>query len=148
MKPPSLRWLTLPLVALASGCGSPLPDDVPGYDARCIRMNAQPIPRYGGDPHKGTKNVYACGVELERLQANTRPFPDGTLVVKESTGEGDAFAWLIATARKQGGSWRWEEYTRNFADETFRRNLAGESVCTGCHDKARAADWIFTSYGR
>jgi hypothetical protein len=111
-------------------------------------MNREPIARYYGDPHKGMKNVFGCSLQQEQLQANLRPFADGTLIVKESIREGEAFPWLIATARKQRGSWQWDEYTRNFADEDFRHILAGESVCTGCHVKAQAADWIFTSYTR
>lgn len=148
MSLPSFRLLSTLLATLASACGSTLPDDVPGYESRCIRMNAQPIPRYDGDPHKGVKNVYACNVAQQLLQANTRPFPDGTLIVKESTREDEGFAWLIATARKKGGFWQWDEYTRNFDDEDFRHILAGESVCTGCHVKAQTADWIFTTYSR
>jgi hypothetical protein len=143
-----LRSFCVLFAMLPSACGAPLPDDVPGYQSRCIRMNAQPIPRYDGDPHKGVKNVFACNVDQGVLQANTRPFPDGTLIVKESTREGEGFAWLIATARRKGGSWQWDEYTRNFDGEDFRHILAGESVCTGCHTKARSADWIFTSYSR
>jgi len=141
------RWLFgLTCVALASACGSTLPDDVRGYESDCIRMNAAPIPPYQGDPHRGRKNVYACEVAQEQLEANARPFPDGALIVKESTRDGESHVWLIATARKQGDSWQWDEYTRNFADEEFRHILSGESVCTGCHDDARAADWIFTTY--
>lgn len=140
------RPTALLVAAVAGACGSPLPGDVPGYETRCVRLNPEPIPRYPADPHKGVKNVYACNVDLPLLQANTRPFPDGALIVKESRHETEPFAWLIATARKQGGSWRWDEYTRNFADEEFRHILAGESVCTDCHVQARAADWIFTRY--
>jgi hypothetical protein len=140
--------LGLLLTVLVSACGSTLPDDVPGYESRCVRMNREPIARYDGDPHNGMKNVFGCNVQQEQLQANLRPFGDGTLIVKESTRQGEALPWLIATARKQGGSWQWNEYTRNFADEDFRHILAGESVCTGCHVKAQAADWIFTSYTR
>ena len=51
--------------ALASTCGATLPDDVAGYESRCVRLNAKPIPPYEGDPHKGMKNVYACNVGLE-----------------------------------------------------------------------------------
>lgn len=142
------RAFALLLVLVAGACGSELPDDVPGYQTRCVRMNAQPIPRYEDDPHKGNKNVYACNVDMAALEANKRPFPDGTLIVKESTREGDAFVWLIATARKQGGAWKWNEYTRNFPDEDFRHILAGESVCTDCHAKAKGADWIYTPYVR
>jgi hypothetical protein len=140
--------LCLLVAAFGAGCGSTLPDDVPGYESRCVRMNREPIARYDGDPHKGLKNVFACNVAEAQLRANTRPFADGALIVKESTREGELFPWLIATARKQGASWRWDEYTRNFADEEFRHILAGESICTGCHAKAEAADWIFTTYTR
>jgi hypothetical protein len=142
------RSLGLLFAVLVAACGSTLPDDVLGYESRCIRLNREPIPRYDGDPHKGMKNVFACNVGQAQLQENTRPFADGALVVKESTREGDSFPWLIATARKQAGSWRWDEYTRNFADEDFRHILAGQSVCTGCHVKVQTADWIFTTYDR
>jgi hypothetical protein len=109
-------------------------------------MNVEPIPRTNADPHNGVKNVYACNVDVAALEANQRPFPDGTLIVKESRREGEDLVWLIATARKQAGSWQWDEYTRNFADEAFRHILAGESVCTDCHARVRSADWIFTPY--
>lgn len=134
------------ITTFAGACSPTLPSDVPGYESRCLRLNAQPIPRYAGDPHKGMKNVYVCNASMEQVKANTRPFPDGTLIVKDSTREGELHTWLIATARKESGSWRWDEYTRNFGDEDFRQILAGESVCTGCHVKARDADWIFTTY--
>jgi len=143
-----LRRLCALLATTAAGCGSPLPDDVPGYASRCVRMNATPIPRYDGDPHKGVKNVYACNIRQDDLQANAGPFPEGTLIVKDSTREDESFPWLIAIARKQDGAWHWDEYTRNFADEDFRHTLAGESLCTGCHVRARASDWIFTRYAR
>jgi hypothetical protein len=141
-------WPVVALALVVAGCGSGLPDDVPGYETRCLRMNAAPIPRYAADPHKGVKNVYACDVSPDVVQANTRPFPDGTLIVKDSTREHESFPWLIAIARKRGGAWQWDEYTRNFEEEEFRPVLAGESVCTDCHGRVRAADWIFTSYAR
>ena len=130
--------------ALLAGCGAPWPDDVAGYQTRCLRMNAQPIPPYDGDPHRGMKNVYACDV----VDATRRPFPDGALIVKESTRVGEDFVWLVALARKQGGVWQWDEYTRNFADEELRHGLAGRAVCTACHVHAEDADWIFTAYAR
>lgn len=141
-----ISWGGVIIVALVASCGATLPADVPGYEARCPRMNTDPIPRYDGDPHPGIKNVFACDVALAQLAANSRPFLDGALVVKESRREHEGFVWLIATARKQGGSWQWDEYTRNFADEEFRHVLAAESVCTGCHVRAKSADWIFTPY--
>jgi hypothetical protein len=148
MKDRPLRWLALLVVLAAGGCGSPPPDDVAGYASRCVRLNASSIPPYPGDPHAGKKNVYACDVDQPLVQANTRPFPDGTLIVKESTRTGESFVWLMATARKQAGAWHWDEYTRNFADEELRHGLASESVCTGCHVQVQTTDWIFTRYAR
>lgn len=55
---------------------------------------------------------------------------------------------LVATARKERGTWRWDEYTRNFPDEGPRRILVGQGVCTGCHQQVREADWIFTHFSR
>jgi hypothetical protein len=133
-------------VVCGAACSATLPADVDGYQSRCVRMNAEPIPRTDADPHNGVKNVYVCNVETAALEANRRPFPEGTLIVKESRRVGEDLVWLIATARKQGGEWQWDEYTRNFANEEFRHALAPESVCTGCHVRAQGADWIFTFY--
>ena len=138
----------LALLLATGACEATLPDDVEGYATRCVRMNATEIPPYDGDPHRGFKNVYACNVERAAVEANTRPFPEGALIVKESTRPGESAAWLVATARKQNGNWQWDEYTRNFSDESLRHNLAASSVCTGCHQEARGVDWIFTSYFR
>lgn len=143
-----MRWVSMAVAALAAACGGALPGDIPGYDARCVRMNATPIAVTDPDPHNGVKNVYACNVPQQALQANKRPFPDGTVIVKESRRDGNPWIWLIATARKQGGKWRWNEYTRNAADGQFRHILAPESVCTNCHDRVDDEDWIFTSYAR
>lgn len=137
-----------PALLLAAGCGGGLPADVEGYASRCERMNEAPLPPYDGDPHRGAKNVYACNVDVTLLRANRRPFPDGTLIVKESTRPPETAPWLVATARKQNGAWQWDEYTRNFADEGFGRILAGQSVCTDCHQQVREADWIFTHFSR
>jgi hypothetical protein len=138
-----MKAILLAAVLLLSGCGDTLPDDARDPAADCIRLNALPIPPTARDPHAGTKNVYVCHT------ATTRPpFPDGTLVVKQSTRPGESFPWLVATARKHAGAWSWDEYTRNFADEDLVHNLAAESVCTGCHVRARAQDWIFTRFDR
>lgn len=133
---------------LAASCGESLPTDIEGYDSKatCVRINKDPIPPYEGDPHKGIKNVFVCNVELSAIKANLRPFPDGTIIVKESRREGEAFTWLVATARKELGKWRWDEYTRNFDNEGHQRLLVKQSKCTSCHDRAAAQDNIFTNY--
>jgi hypothetical protein len=141
----------LAIVALAAtGCSEAVPHDIANYKERCIRMNAEPIPEKDSDPHRGVKNVYACGVTEEQLVEDGEPifpYPEGTIIVKESTREGQGYPWLIATARKEGGVFRWDEYTRNFPDQEFLHILAGEEVCTDCHkDVEKSSDWIFTVY--
>lgn len=144
--------LLLSLPALAA-CAEPLPADLEGFRERCIRMNADPIPEKDADPHRGVKDVWACNVAQDQLpdaDGNVPfPYPDGTIIVKESTREGQDYPWLIATARKKGGTWEWEEYTRNFPDQEFLKIYAKETVCTDCHtDAAESSDWIFTVYRR
>lgn len=143
-----LRRICVAAALLVGACSSTLPGDIPGYDSRCVRMNPTPIARTEPDPHNGVKNVYACNVPMPALEANQRPFPDGAIIVKESRRDGQAHVWLIATARKQGGTWKWNEYTRSEANGAFKHILAPESVCTGCHDRVDDQDWIFTSYAR
>ncbi|MDX2023719.1 MAG: hypothetical protein SF187_26005 [Deltaproteobacteria bacterium] len=135
-------------LALVAACGETLPADIEGYQTAptCVRLNKDPIPPYEGDPHKGIKNVFACNVDLPVLLANTRPFPDGTIIVKESRRPGVAYTWLVATARKQEGRWRWDEYTRNFDNEGHERVPVPQSKCMDCHAKAAAQDFIFTTY--
>jgi len=134
-----------------SACGEILPADIEGFEDDCELMNRRPFPPAGDDdPHDGFKNVYACNVPLDDLEDNKRPFPEGTIIIKTSTREGEDEPWLIATARKRDGegvsSWRWDEYTRNFEDEDFRRIPVGQSTCTDCHKDVESVDSIFTFY--
>lgn len=141
--------LAAALAVAAGGCGEQIPADLDGYAARCVRLNADLLPQRPSDPHAGRKNVYACNVDPAALMANTRPFPAGAVIVKESTRDGEASPWLVATARKQAdGSWRWDEYTRNFEGEPPRRIPVPQSKCTGCHKGAQGVDYIFTFYNR
>jgi hypothetical protein len=134
------------VIFIAGGCGTTLPYDVADYQTRCIRLNLEPIPPHADDRHRGFKNVYACYVDRDQLRASRRPFPEGTLIVKESMRPRETFAWSIALARKHGGSWEWDEYTRNFSEDELRHGFASASVCTSCHARAQADDWIFTRY--
>jgi hypothetical protein len=83
-----------------------LPDDVAGYE-KWLKLNDQPIPpAEDADPHRGTKNVY---VNQERglIAPNGQqqfPYPDGTIVVKESIPTDEDFIGLIAIMRKMAGS--------------------------------------------
>ncbi|MYE88033.1 T9SS type A sorting domain-containing protein [Candidatus Poribacteria bacterium] len=128
-----------------------LPDDTAGYED-WLKLNVQPIPPVpGGDPHRGTKNVY-INQTLETIAPNGQqqfPYPDGTIVVKEATRPNRDFIGLIAVMWKEAGSnpafgdWRFEEYLRGAPDAEFHLAFEG-GVCTGCHSGAAATDFVFT----
>ncbi len=127
---------------LLVGCGEPPPSDALALE-HCVKLNIEPLPQTPEDPHVGTKDVFGCGVPKEALRP---PYPDGTLIVKLATRQGQGFPWLLATARKVGGQWAWAEYTRNFAEEEYAKLPVREAVCTDCHAKVAAIDYIYTRY--
>ena len=129
-----------------------LPADTAGYEG-WLKLNAQPIPPApGGDPHRGTKNVYVNQTR-EVIAPNGQqqfPYPDGTIVVKEATRPGKDFIGLVAVMWKEAesnpdaGDWRFEEFLRNNPDAEFRLAFEG-GVCTGCHSRAAATDFVFVT---
>ena len=138
------------LLLCTLSCGETIPPELLDYRARCLPMNQEPLHETEDDPHEGIKNVFACDVTLDQLLdsagAPVYPYPDGTLIVKESQKEGQDFTWLIATAEKINGAWQWREYTRNFGSEDFVRLPVSEQVCIDCHKQVEAIDYIFTPY--
>ena len=128
------------------------PDSLPAdyvVDDDCVRVNEALIEPTEDDPHEGFKHVYLCNVDPGLLVSDDQlifPYPDGTKYIKVSTLEGSSFPWLIATAEKVKGDWEWKEYTRNFKNEDYLLLPVDESVCTNCHKKAKATDYIFTAY--
>ena len=133
-------------VALLPG----LPADIAGYN-QWLKLNAEPIPPVAGsDPHRGTKDVY---VNQERNviapDGQQRfPYPDGSIVVKESRAD-SGFIRVVAIMRKKAGSnpagndWEYEEYIRRDADSPFPNPLTG-AFCQGCHSDAANRDYVFT----
>jgi hypothetical protein len=138
------RSLLLVGFTCACACGEPLPTDVADYASTCIQVNAEEIPPDDDVPHGDYKTVYACHVSTEDLAASS--YPDGAIMVKAARKSEQDYPFLIATARKQGGTWSWAEYTRNFPTETFLKLPIAEAVCINCHQKYEAVDWIATPY--
>lgn len=137
---------TLPPAALPG-----LPEFVAGYRS-WLRLNAAPIPpRPGGDAHFGTKDVFVNQTRDMLAPAGTQrfPYPEGTIVVKESTRPGADIVSLVAIMRKRAGSdpphgdWTFTEYTRGDASARFTL-VARDNVCFGCHTIAAAMDWVYT----
>jgi len=128
-----------------------LPGDVAGYE-KWLKLNAQLIPPSGGgDPHNGTKNVYANQARATIAPNGQQkfPYPDGCIIVKESTRPGANFIGLIAIMRKAKGSdpahndWTFVEYTRGGADDAFREVAKG-AACWDCHSGAANTDYVYT----
>ncbi|MDE0299786.1 MAG: cytochrome P460 family protein [Candidatus Poribacteria bacterium] len=127
-----------------------LPADITGYN-QWLKLNAEPIPPVAGsDPHRGTKDVYV-NQERDVLAPAGRqqyPYPDGSIVVKESRSDA-GFIRLVAIMRKKAGSnpggndWEYEEYIRRDADSPFPGPLTG-AFCQRCHSDARDRDYVFT----
>jgi hypothetical protein len=147
------------LLLTGVGCGEVLPTDVVGYEDRCVQLNVERIApthcRQPGcddpetdDPHDGFKNVYACGLDEAAIIARQpgEAWPDGTMIVKESTKAVQGHVWLIATMQKTAGSWAWAEYTRNFDGEDFRKVPVAQEFCIDCHRKVQVADYVYTVY--
>jgi hypothetical protein len=127
-----------------------LPADVTGYN-QWLKLNAKPIPPTGGgDPHRGTKDVY-LNQERDVIApggGQRFPYPDGSIVVKESRAD-SGFIRVVAIMRKKSGSnpagndWEYEEYIRRDADSPFPNPISG-AFCGSCHSDASNRDYVFT----
>lgn len=123
-----------------------LPDDIAGYEG-WIQLNTEPIPPIeGGDPHRGTKDVFT---NLEADRAGGGPvYPDGTVIVKHATRPDRDFIGLIAIMRKIAGSdpanndWEYIEYAREGPEDAFSI-LASGQVCLSCHMNASGTDYVW-----
>lgn len=145
-------------VWLAACASDPFPTALQDYGSsdECVVLNLEPIPPDHEVPHPGFKTIYACHetpeIFFEDGQWAGTPYPDGTLIIKESCMDGacgqieDDFVFLVATAEKISGSWQWHEYTRNFDYEELLEVPFPESACISCHEDVAAADYMFTGY--
>ena len=120
-----------------------LPQYTAGYKG-WTRLNAKPIPPRTADAHRGTKNVYASRLP----RRGSRTYPVGTVIVKEITRPGQRFVGVVAAMRKVRGirannGWQMIEWERPRARARFTV-LAQGALCTSCHFRARATDYVFT----
>lgn len=135
----------------------PKPPPLPGLPAitagyqNWLKLNAKPIPPVaGGDPHNGNKNVFVNQKKDTIAPGGVQkfPYPDGSIVVKESTRPGKDFIGLIAIMEKKKGAnaahndWIFTEYTRNAKDAVFKK-IAEGALCSGCHSQVKDRDYVF-----
>jgi Cytochrome P460 len=121
-------------VAGTATTGNGLPAYTDGY-AGWRKLNRKPVTTPGA--HDGVKNVYAS-----RPRRANGAFPNGTVIVKSIAEPGArGLARQVAVMRKVRGRWQWVEYERT---GTRYGVLAKGALCSSCHMKARANDWVFT----
>lgn len=154
-EPPAAGDGARPMPTPGPGVAPPLPRglpaDIAGFEG-WTRLNAEPIPPnstasqgVGFDAHSSTKNVY---VNIPRETARTRPFPDGTIVVKSGRRGGEtalvAIMRRIAGIDPTHGDWQFVEYLAD-GDGGFSTGPGlRDATCWGCHGAARDTDWVFT----
>jgi hypothetical protein len=127
----------LAVVAGASSSANGLPSYTNGY-ATWTRINTKPFTRCGPPcAHSGVKNVYAT-----KRKTGAR-YPNGTVIVKTiaQTGDRPSLPSQVAVMRKVDGTWRFVEYRLTGLRYGV---LAQGRLCSSCHMRARANDYVFT----
>ena len=129
-----------------------LPADITGYN-RWLKLNAEPIPPVaGGDPHHGTKDVYV-NQERDVIAPDGKqqfPYPDGSIVVKESRADSGfirvvAIMWKKKGSNPAGNDWEYEEYIRRDADSPFPNPLYRvHSAAAAIRAPLADRDYVFT----
>lgn len=125
-----------------------LPVYTAGYKS-WTKLNARPIPpQRGGDPHRGTKNVYASKLPPR----GSSRYPVGTVIVKEISRPGTRFIGVVAAMRKVRGvqannGWQMVEWSRTGPSARFTV-LAQGGICFSCHVQVRSRDYVFTRRGQ
>ena len=72
----------------------------------------------------------------QEREANTRPFPNGTVIVKEFTRIDTNCPGRV---RQLAACWDQAERSRNFENRPFVHLFASQDGCIGCHKET--GDW-------
>lgn len=126
------------VVALASSTANGLPSYTNGY-ATWPRINRKPFTSTGplSTAHSGVKNVYASRRKVGKT------YPNGTVIVKTiQRGTRKGMPEQVAVMRKRSGKWRYDEY--ELSGSAYRNLGFPQGLCQGCHQRARANDYVFT----
>ena len=126
------------VVAVASTSANGLPAYTNGY-AKWPRINKKPFTSTGplSSAHAGVKNVYA-----NKRKVGSK-YPNGTVIVKTiQPARRKGMPYQVAVMRKRSGKWRYDEY--ELSGSTYRNLGFSQSLCQGCHQMARANDYVFT----
>lgn len=139
---PWLALVGLSVVALALAASLPgLPGYVAGFE-RWEKVVVKGLP--DGGPHPGKGKVVVANPLGAKAWKGTGPLPVGSIVVK-TTGP-LAKPELVAVMRKDRSGWFYEEYLPG-SGGSYRLAFGGpgrQGLCVGCHEDAKAKDYLFT----
>lgn len=128
------------LIALAFGIAyavlAGIPKDSQGF-ATWKKVVTTGMPLDG--PHAGKNKVVYANPIAAKAWAGKTPLPAGSLVVK--TAGPSSLPDFVGIMRKTVKGWEYEEYTVNAG----KYSLIGKGAsCSGCHEQAKAKDFLFT----
>jgi hypothetical protein len=135
-----MKGLIALLVALSFGIAfaaiKGIPADVQAF-ASWKKVVTTGMPLDG--PHAGKNKVVYANAIAAKAWAGKAALPVGSLVVKTA---GSASAPdFVGIMRKTAKGWDYEEYTGSAGTYSV---IAKGASCSGCHDKAKATDYLFT----
>lgn len=134
-----------------------IPEDIAQYRT-WTKMNANLLTD-PSNPRAGPKNTFISlppSALLEVVASGGRvrkPFPDSTIVVRESLDTDTGFVRVLFVQRKDSSAaqtkgWVFTGFTRTAADKPFEPLAIPDPVarCLNCHEQMRATDMVFTPY--
>ncbi len=111
------------------------------------------------NPRAGPKNTFInlSPAQLREIVGpgarNRKPFPDSTIVVRESLDVDAGFVRVLFVQKKDSSAvrtkgWAFSGFTRNRADEPYQPLPIPDPVarCLNCHEQMRASDLVFTPW--
>lgn len=158
------RWAPAPALAivllfslLSFAAPAGVPEQISGYRS-WTKMNAQLLTD-PSNPRAGPKNTFInlSPDALLRLVAEgarvRAPFPDGTIVVRETLDVSTEFVRVLFVMSKdrsatQTKGWRFFSFTRQAADQPLVEGAIQDPVarCLNCHLQMGATDFVFTPF--
>ncbi len=108
------------------------------------RVNSSKVTQ--GGAHPAAKDVYVNIPANQLAAAYQRPFPAGTLFVKERTDPATLSVTTLYVMEKRSAAakdWSWSVFERK-GDRFEGGVFANAAMCIGCHEGAMATDMVFT----
>ncbi len=140
-----------------TGPSAGIPSEIENYRSwtkmNSILLNDPSNPRAGqkntfiNQSHNQLKEIFAPGGRVQK------PFPDGTIVVRESLDPAEGFVRVLFVQRKDSSvartkGWVFTGFLRSTAKEPYQPLAIPDPVarCLDCHAQVRNTDFVFTPY--